>query len=175
VSHQTLQHLGVIGLHADLIRNLATETEERAAVDALARARDSARAIEGALGDVNRVLTDLLVFSRDLRLNLYEHSIARLVAECVADCRAEAAAAHVTLRENAPASDILAVVDKLKLKQAVTNVVRNAIEASARRGEVTVAVAACDREVEIRARAAGQRRRPHEHPRYRRPPAARLR
>src|SRR5262249_38282365 len=127
VSHQTLQHLGVIGIHADLVRNLEPAPDAEAA---LARAREHAGAIEGALGDVNRVLTDLLVFSRDLRLNLYEHSVARVVAECVDECRADADAHAVELRAELPASDLLAVIDKLKIKQALTNVLRNAIDAS---------------------------------------------
>src|SRR5262249_9540495 len=104
VSHQTLQHLGVIGIHADLIRNLPAEPDAEAA---LGRARDHAGAIEGALGDMNRVLTDLLVFSRDLRLNLYQHSVARVVAECVEECRAEAAARAVLLSAELPPAELL--------------------------------------------------------------------
>src|SRR6185369_10052864 len=80
VSHQILQQLGVIGIHADLIRHAPDNGQPK---ETLEQARANAVAIEGALGDVNRVLTDLLVFSRDLRLNLYAHPLATVLGEVV--------------------------------------------------------------------------------------------
>jgi signal transduction histidine kinase len=144
VSHQMLQQLGVIGLHADLIRH-AGDAEPAALV---AQARTAASAIESALGDVNRVLTDLLVFSRDLRLNLYEHGLGGVVTECVDECRPAAAASGVGLRVECPAP-LDVTLDKLKMKQALANVVRNAIEASRRGGEVVVRVAVRDGWAEV--------------------------
>src|SRR5437867_12127326 len=73
ISHQVLQQLGVIGIYADLIRHAEAEGDPAAA---LGQAKASAAAIEDALGGVNRVLEDLLVFGRDLRLNLYEHRLS---------------------------------------------------------------------------------------------------
>jgi two-component system NtrC family sensor kinase len=134
VSHQILQQLGVIGLQADLIRNAEGTNDP---TTALAQARQNAIAIEAALGDVNRVLTDLLVFSKDLRLNLYEHSLAGVIEECIAECRAEAVGHGITLRAECPANVNL-TVDKLKIKQALVNVVRNAVEVSRRDGEVVI-------------------------------------
>src|SRR5262249_57156549 len=92
-----------------------------------------AAAIEEALGGVNQALRDLLVFSRDLRLNLYEHRLGDLLAECVEDCRPQAIERGVTVRLECP-SEASARLDKLKIRQAVVNVLRNAIEASARGG-----------------------------------------
>jgi signal transduction histidine kinase len=145
VSHQILQQLGVIGIYADLIRN-ADPQGDAAAV--LAQARKNASAIEGALGDVNRVLTDLLVFSKDLRLNLYEHPLERVVAESLDECGAEAAQRSVTLRAECP-PDISLMLDKLKMKQAITNVLRNAVEASRPAGEVVLRAAVRNGSVEV--------------------------
>ena len=153
VSHQILQQLGVIGIYADLIRN-ADPQGDAAAV--LAQARKNASAIEGALGDVNRVLTDLLVFSKDLRLNLYEHPLERVVAESLDECRAEAAQRGVTLRAECP-PDISLMLDKLKMKQAITNVLRNAVEASRPAGEVVLRAAVRNGSVEAgRSRIKGR-------------------
>jgi len=78
---------------------------------------------------VNRVLTDLLVFSRDLRLNLYEHPLDRVLADAVDECRPQASERGIGLRlECAP--DVTVTIDKLKIRQALVNVVRNAIDAS---------------------------------------------
>ena len=134
VSHQILQQLGVIGIYADLIRHAEPDGEPRKALE---EARGKAAAIEGALGDVNRVLTDLLVFSRDLRLNLYTHPLGAIVDEVADEGRAEAVERGVVLRiQSIEPVDL--TVDKLKLKQALLNLVRNAIQASPRGSEVTI-------------------------------------
>jgi signal transduction histidine kinase len=134
ISHQILQQLGVIGLYADLIRQAEPEGDTGTAI---ARTKANAAAIEDALGSVNSVLRDLLVFSRDLRLNLYEHRLGDLLAECIEDCRPQALERRVTLRLECP-SEATARLDKLKVRQAVVNVVRNAIDASPPAGEVAI-------------------------------------
>jgi len=134
VSHQMLQQLGIIRLHADLIRHAAPAGDAAVAV---AQARENAGRIEEALDGVNRVLTDLLVFSRDLRLHLYEHPLDRVLAECVEECTPDATGRGVKLRLTC-APDVQVVLDKLKIKQAIANVVRNALEASPVGSEVSV-------------------------------------
>ena len=156
VSHQILQQLGVIGLHADLIRNAAADDD--AAVE---HARANAAAIEDALGDVNRILTDLLVFSRDLRLNLYTHRLDDVLAECLAECRPCGAARAVTVQVECPPETTL-TLDKLKIKQALVNVLRNAIDASPPGGRVTVRVAAHDGSAEIAIADGGTGVRPED-------------
>jgi signal transduction histidine kinase len=145
ISHQMLQQLGVIGLYADLIRR-AEPGDDGATVDGQAKAY--AVAIEEALGEVNRVLRDLLVFSRDLRVNLYPHRLRDVLAECVEECRPAAAARGVALRLDC-AGDPILPLDKLKVKQALANVVRNAVEASATGDEVAVRAAARDGWAEV--------------------------
>lgn len=145
VSHQMLQQLGVIGLHADLIRNAD------GGVDGV---RANAVAIEQALAGVNKVLTDLLVFSRDLRVNLYEHRLGAVLADCLAECRAMAEAHGVTLRLEARGEASLPL-DKLKISQAVVNVLRNAIDVSPAGGAVVVAAAMRDGWAEIAVADAG--------------------
>jgi signal transduction histidine kinase len=151
VSHQMLQQLGIIRLYADLVRHAEAGADPAAAV---VQAKENAGRIEDALDGVNRVLTDLLVFSRDLRLHLYEHPLDRVLAECVEDCAPQAAERGVVLRL-ACEPDLLVTIDKLKVKQAVTNVVRNAIEASTAGAEVLIAGARRDGGVEIAVTDAG--------------------
>jgi signal transduction histidine kinase len=126
ISHQTLHELGVIGIYADLIRNTSAGAEPAAAVEQL---KAHGLAIEDALVKVNGTLKDLLVFSKDLRLNLYEHPLHRLVEESVEDCRAAASERGVRLQCEGSAEATMRL-DKLKLTQAIGNVLRNAIEAS---------------------------------------------
>lgn len=144
VSHQMLQQLGVIGIHADLIRNVVGGDPATCA----AQVEQNASAIEDALRDVDRVLTDLLVFSRDLRLNLYEHPLRRVVEECVEACREDAAGRGVDLRLDC-ATDVTVCLDKLKVRQAVANVLRNAFDVSPPGSEVVVRAGVRDGWAEI--------------------------
>jgi signal transduction histidine kinase len=145
LSHQILQQLGVVGIHADLVRHADADGDPAAALE---RARGHAAAIEEALRGVDRVLRDLLVFSRDPRLNLYQHDVGAVVAECVAECHPVAATRNVRLVVPG-GSGAQATLDKLKVTQAVANLVRNAIEASPEGGAVEIAVAASGGEVTI--------------------------
>jgi signal transduction histidine kinase len=145
VSHQILHQLGVIGVYADLIRNAERDGDAQATLN---QARDNAAAIEGALGDVNRVLTDLLVFSRDLRLNLYGHALDQIVGESIEECRPFAAEKGVALALARGPSRELAV-DKLKIKQALGNVIRNAIEMSPAGSVVSVRTRAVEGTADI--------------------------
>jgi signal transduction histidine kinase len=127
ISHQTLHELGVIGIHADLIRNTTAAAEPATAVEQL---KSHGVAIENALAKVNGTLRDLLVFSKELRLNLYEHPLHRLVEESVEGCRAAASERGVRLQCEGSGAEATMRLDKLKLTQAIGNVLRNAIEAS---------------------------------------------
>ncbi|HXJ33066.1 MAG TPA: HAMP domain-containing sensor histidine kinase [Candidatus Eisenbacteria bacterium] len=145
VSHQILQQLGIIRLYTDLIRNGDATGDPAAAVG---RAKANAGRVEDALDGVNRVMTDLLVFSRDLRLNLYEHALGDLLAECVAECEPQATERGVALRlECEP--DLRVTIDKLKVKQAVANVIRNAVEVSPAGTAVLVQGARRDEAIEV--------------------------
>jgi signal transduction histidine kinase len=144
VSHQMLHQLGVIGLYADLIQQDGNADAD----SALTAARANATAIENALRDVNRVLTDLLVFSKDLRLNLYAHPLPRVLAECADACQGLAAEKQVTLRVDVPA-ELEIVIDKLKMKQAIDNVLRNAIEMSPAGSEIVLRARVADAHAEI--------------------------
>jgi two-component system NtrC family sensor kinase len=135
----------VIGLYADLIGNAC---EDGAPAERLERARDNARAIEQALASVNGVLRDLLVFSKDQRVNTYEHALGTVVEEAVESCRPAAAERAVALRADVPA-DLRLSLDKLKIRQALANLLRNAIEASPPGGEVDVHAVAHDGWVEV--------------------------
>ncbi len=145
ISHQMLQQLGVIGIYANLVRNVAAEGDPEAA---LARVRAHGAAIEEALDDVNRVLRDLLVFSRELRVNVYPHSVPALLEEVREACSAQADEAGSRIRVAAP-DGLVATFDKLKLRQALENIVRNALEASPPGSEVRIEAATRDGDLAV--------------------------
>lgn len=151
VSHQILQQLGVIGLYADLIRHAP---DDGSPAQGLEQARGNARAIEHALDSVNGVLRDLLVFSKDRRLNVYEHHLAAVVEEAVESCRQAAVERGIDLRAHVP-PDLQLSLDKLKIRQVLSNLLRNAIEASPSAGVIHVRAAASNGWVEVAVADSG--------------------
>ena len=121
VFHQVGRHHGAIGMYAHLLG--------RAAADDPATVRAHAARIQTSVADANRVIDELLRFGRDRELNLYPQALAEVVAECADDCRPRADAAGVPLRV-APAPDVTLPLDKHKLRQAIGNLLDNAVAAS---------------------------------------------
>ena len=123
VFHQVGRHHGAIGMYAHLLG--------RAAADDPSTVRAHAARIQTSVADANRVIDELLRFGRDRELNLYPQALAAVVAECVDDCRPRADAAGVPVRV-VPAPDVTLPLDKHKLKQAIGNLLDNAVAASPR-------------------------------------------
>jgi len=123
VFHQVGRHHGAIGMYAHLLG--------RAAADDPSTVRAHAARIQTSVEDANRVIDELLRFGRDRELNLYPQALAAVVAECVDDCRPRADAAGVPVRV-VPAPDVTLPLDKHKLKQAIGNLLDNAVAASPR-------------------------------------------
>jgi len=146
VFHQVGRHHGAIGMYAHLLdRTVAPEP---------AGVRAHAARILTSVEEANHVIGELLRFSQDRALNLYPHPLAGLLAECVAECatRADARGVEVSLR--AP-PDVVVSLDKHKVKQAIGNLLDNAVDVSARGSRVDVDAVAHDGRVCISVRDRG--------------------
>jgi signal transduction histidine kinase len=122
VFHQVARHHGAIGMFAHL---LARETSP----DAVQTMRAYAERISTSVEEANRVIDELLRFGQDRVLNLYPQSLTALIEECLAECRPRAEARRVGLTAHAE-TDAIVVLDKHKVKQALGNLLDNAIEAT---------------------------------------------
>jgi signal transduction histidine kinase len=134
VFHQIGRQHGAIGMFAHL---LAREAAERDGAEWARSVRDHARGILASVEEANRVIDELLRFGQDRSLNLYPQSLARLVEECASECRPRASERSVQLAI-VPGSDTTVVVDKHKVKQAIANLLDNAIDATPAEGRVEV-------------------------------------
>jgi signal transduction histidine kinase len=119
VFHQVSRHHGAIGMYAHLPGRGA---------DAAA-AREHATRILASVDEANRVIEELLRFGQDRSLNLYPHALGEVVAECAEDCAPRAAARGVTIAVAEP-PDVVLALDKHKVRQAIGNLLDNAIAAS---------------------------------------------
>jgi signal transduction histidine kinase len=82
-----------------------------------------------SVDEANRVVDDLLAFGQDRTLNLYPHALATVVEECLDECRARAQQRGVSVRVT-ETTDAVVTLDKHKIKQAIGNLLDNAIDAA---------------------------------------------
>jgi len=126
----------------------------RGAADDPGTVRAHAARIQSSIADANHVIDELLRFGRDRELNLYPHALATVVAECVDDCRPRADASGVPFRI-VPAPDVTLPLDKHKLKQAIGNLLDNAVAVSPPGAPVEVTTAVENGAVRIVVRDYG--------------------
>ena len=133
IAHEVRNPLGSIRLYARmLVDDLGDRPSERTV----------AEKIGAATRGLDAVVTDVLAFAREMRLNLQpmeiEPVVARAVEECLAVDREEAGAsagAITVVRETDCVGDGVAECDAAALHRAVVNVVRNAIQAMRDQGK----------------------------------------
>lgn len=154
VFHQIGRHHGAIGMFAHLLGQEAARADGADGACWRATVGEHASRILQSVDDAKHVIDSLLRFGQDRALNLYPQSLAALVAECVADCEARAVPRGVRVCAAVPVDATIAV-DKHKLKQAIGNVLDNAIEVTAAGAAVDVDVTADAAAVRIAVRDRG--------------------
>jgi signal transduction histidine kinase len=137
ISHQMLQKVGLLGLQCDLLREGLHEPHLPHDT-IMAEARERVEQLDASMTDLNATLSDLLVFSREFALHLDRCEVETVVRELMEDVRAVAAPLGVTLCSRVEGVPASLVVDRMKLKQALLNLLTNAIEASPPSGQVEV-------------------------------------
>ena len=135
ISHQILQQIGLLGIHCDVARDaLAAAPPGEAVAEVGERMRQLDLVIEG----LDATLSDLLVFSRDFELHLAPQRLSDLVVETLSELGGKGTAAGVSLGWTRVGEQDLLAFDRIKLKQAVLNLLANAVEASPAGGRVAV-------------------------------------
>ena len=169
ISHQILQKIGLLGLQCDLLRDSLDEThrptfdtpaEENGADVRGDEWRDDARRrveqLDASITDLNATLSDLLVFSREFAVHRESGSLTGLLREAGNEVGDAAHARGVSLRyEFDGRGETSFTFDHIKLKQAVLNLLTNALDASPRGGTVTVSAHEADGRVRITVRDTG--------------------
>ena len=125
VAHEIRNPLGGI--------KMATTLLTSGAVDGGAISREMAHTILSGIAEIDTIISDLLDYARDTRLDRQEYPVGRILASVVDGIDAEATRRGVELVTGGLDRDVVALVDGQRLRQAITNVVRNALEAVERR------------------------------------------
>jgi signal transduction histidine kinase len=151
VSHDLRTPLNVISVSANL---LASHTKEEA------RVKECAHNISRAAALMGRMLSDLLDATRfeegRFRLSPRHQDAVEVVKECAATFGALAHSAGLTLRVDAPSSEVYARFDYDRVMQVLTNLLRNAIQYTDRGGTITVSIARRDRGCRISVSDTGK-------------------
>ena len=139
ISHQILQKIGLLGLQCDLLRDTLDEAQSPTR-ETLDEAAHRVEQLDAAITDLNTTLSDLLVFSRDFALHREPGLLSKLLREAGQEIDEAARARGVTLRYELemPGDGPLVPFDHIKLKQAVLNILTNALEASSEEGQITI-------------------------------------
>ena len=140
ISHQILQKVGLIGLQCDVLRE-SLEDQSIPPQDCLRDVNEQAAQLDAAITDLNTTLSDLLIFSRDFALHREMYSLDGLLREVSHEVQAVADVQNGRDRRIVyeVSGEILPLaIDRIKMKQALLNVLTNAVEASPPGGEVRV-------------------------------------
>jgi PAS domain S-box-containing protein len=125
VAHEIRNPLGGI--------KMATSLLTSGAVDGEAISREMAHTILSGIAEIDAIISDLLDYARDTRLDRQEYPLGSILTSVVEATRAEGSGRGVELITRGFDRHLAALVDGQRLRQAITNVVRNALEAVERR------------------------------------------
>jgi len=137
VAHEVRNPLNAIGMTAQRLRREFVGEERAPQPQDQAELRELLDVLSGETQRINRIVQQFLDYARPPRLNPRQGSLRDMLADAAESLRAKAAARRVSLD-----TDLTGVGEALfdpdQLKQAVDNLLRNAIDASPEGGRVTL-------------------------------------
>ncbi|MEJ2252982.1 MAG: ATP-binding protein [Nitrospirota bacterium] len=101
-------------------------------------ARESARVISESARTMQKIVSDVLDFARPATLSLEENDVSEAVRRACDFCRAKAEKRAVGLSLDLPAEPLTAMADHYRLERVFTNLIDNAVDASAQGQTVSV-------------------------------------
>jgi PAS domain S-box-containing protein len=133
MAHEIRNPLGAMGMWADLLeREIPADSDSRKLLN---------RIIEG-LGRLNRIVSNLLVYSRPVKPQLRRVALDQILSETVdfVGIEIERQEQKVTLHKMVDGGPVFVHVDPEKLQQVIMNLSLNAIQAMPKGGTLTVKI-----------------------------------
>ena len=135
VAHEVRNPLNAIGMTAQRLRREFLNGHQAASAPDEAELKELLDVLGGETQRINRIVQQFLDYARPPRLALRQASLRDMLQAAAEALRAKAATRHIAVETDlASAGD--AVFDPDQLKQAVDNLLRNAIDASPDGGHV---------------------------------------
>ena len=140
LAHEIKNPLSTIGLNAQLLAeslaDLAADAPPDLAGD-IERITRRTQTLEREVERLGRVLGEFLEFAGELKLTVVATDLAELVDELCDFFLPQAESQGVRLRYEKPTSPVVSEVDHGHVKQALLNLMLNAVQATARSGATT--------------------------------------
>jgi len=124
--------------------SLATQRAQREYAPNDEEKQKGFRHITGVIRDeirrLNEIIEDFLTFSKGRRLELRNHSIVEILQQITNLMEEEATSRGITIKTSWNDNNIIVSVDENKMKQALYNILKNAIESISDEGTISVSV-----------------------------------
>ena len=98
----------------------------------------SVQVILDSVEQMQKTVTSVLDFSRQLQLDLREADLRDIVRQAVESCRMKAEQREVTLSVDLPSVPVYKNIDSFHLERALVNLITNAVEASGKDQKVSI-------------------------------------
>ncbi len=96
------------------------------------------QAIIESAGNMQRMVFDVLDFSKPIRLTLGEEDIGSIINRACDSCKTRAESERVALSVDLPDKPLKLLIDGFHMERAIVNLINNAIDASREGGEVRI-------------------------------------
>ncbi|GAB4367556.1 MAG: hypothetical protein Kow00128_12180 [Deltaproteobacteria bacterium] len=120
VAHEIRNPLGSIKMSLQLLRDELRRPESREAVSH----------IRDAVGSMEVIVNELLDYTREFTLQVDEYDLGKIVRSAVFGMEEELRERGVAVEVSEEGTPSTAVVDGVRIKQVVTNILKNAVEAA---------------------------------------------
>lgn len=145
IAHEIRNPLGIISSSAQLLEGEVTNADSRQLLDIIRE--ESAR--------LNGLITDFLIFGRQLEPQRQNCDLAALVERILERLRTTAEQKGVSLCFQRDCQNCEALVDVDMMQQVLLNLLLNALDATPSQGEITVIVTSAENRIEILVRDNG--------------------
>lgn len=115
----------------------------------------ASEAIIDSAQNMQKIVYDVLDFSKPVQLNLKEEDARNVVKQAVDSCRRMAEERDVTLSTYMPGYTVNILMDSFHIMRALINLINNAVEASGKGQSVIITVAQGKKHMEVRIKDNG--------------------
>jgi PAS domain S-box-containing protein len=142
IAHELRNSMSVISGYAKLLGKKVDDA-----------GKTTAASIQAEIGTMDNIISELLAFAKPTDLNVGPVHVNELIRQAVSSVTGSRAEVNVLIHDDSPIS---IKADELLLKQAVSNLLTNAVEAMPQGGTIDILLRQITDRVEIRVRDTGQ-------------------
>jgi PAS domain S-box-containing protein len=132
IAHQIRNPLGIILMGVEYLDNTLSEKDEQCA--------GSIKIIKQAVGRANKIIVDILHFSRKTELKFESVDVCKLLDDTISLVEHSENLKKIKINRNYPEEPIKCKADKNMFQQVIINLLNNAVDAMQGNGEIKVSV-----------------------------------